>query len=59
MYAIVHEWVHAMYAHCDPNIPRINGKFRILRINVSPLCGISRISNHSDILLMRLFVSLQ
>jgi hypothetical protein len=28
MCAIVHKWVHAIGAHCNPNIPRINGKFR-------------------------------
>jgi hypothetical protein len=59
MCAIVHEWVHPIGAHCDPNIPRINGKFKILRINVSPLCGISRMSYHFDILLMLLFVPSQ
>jgi hypothetical protein len=26
---IVHECVYAIWAHYDPNIPRINGKFRI------------------------------
>jgi hypothetical protein len=51
MCAIVHEWVHAIYAHCDSNIHQINGKFRISWINVSPLCGISRMSYHSGILL--------
>jgi hypothetical protein len=55
----VHEWVHAICTHCDPNIPRINGKFRISQINVSPLCGISGISYHSDILLILLFVPSQ
>jgi hypothetical protein len=30
MCATVHKWVHAINAHYDPNIPRINGKFRIL-----------------------------
>jgi hypothetical protein len=29
MCATVHEWVHAIDAHCDPNIPQINDKFRI------------------------------
>jgi hypothetical protein len=29
MCATVQEWVHAIGAHCDPNIPRINGKFKI------------------------------
>jgi hypothetical protein len=59
MCAIVYEWVHAIGAHCDPNIPRINGKFRISRINISPLCSISMMSYHSGILLMLIFVSSQ
>jgi hypothetical protein len=59
MCAVAHEWVHTICAHCDPNIPRINGKFRILWINVSPLCGISKMSYHSGILLMLLFVPSQ
>jgi hypothetical protein len=42
-------------AHCDPNISQINDKFRIPQINISPLCGISRMS-HFGILLMLLFV---
>jgi hypothetical protein len=29
MCATIHEWVHAIGAHCNPNIPQINGKFRI------------------------------
>jgi hypothetical protein len=37
MCATIHEWVLAICAHCDPNIPRINGKFKISLINVSPL----------------------
>jgi hypothetical protein len=59
MFAIVHEWVHAIYAHCSPNIPRIFGKFLILWINVLSLCGINRMSYQFDILLMLLFVPLQ
>jgi hypothetical protein len=30
MCGIVHEWVHAIYAQYDPNIPQIFCKFRIL-----------------------------
>jgi hypothetical protein len=41
------------------NIPQINGKVRISRINVSVLCGISKMSYHSSILLMLLFVPSQ
>jgi hypothetical protein len=59
MCATVHEWIHVIDAHCDPNIPQINGKFRISRINVSLLCDISMMSYHSDILLMLLFVPTQ
>jgi hypothetical protein len=59
MCATVHEWVHAISAHWNPNIPQINGKYRILWINISPLCGISRLSYHSSILLMLLFVPSQ
>jgi hypothetical protein len=59
MCAIVHEWVHTICAQCDPNIPQINGKFRISQINASPLCGISMMSYHSGILLMLFFVSSQ
>jgi hypothetical protein len=59
MCATVHEWVHAIDAHCDSNIPRINVKFRISRINVLSLCGISRMSYHSIILVMLLFVPSQ
>jgi hypothetical protein len=29
MCVIVQERIHATDAHCDPNIPRINGEFRI------------------------------
>jgi hypothetical protein len=29
MCATIHEWVYAISVYCDPNIPRINGKFRI------------------------------
>jgi uncharacterized protein YqhQ len=29
MCATVHEWVHAICAHCDPNIPQINSKFSL------------------------------
>jgi hypothetical protein len=54
MCAIVQEWVHDICAHCDPNISRINDKFSISQINVSPLCGISKMSYHSSILLMLL-----
>jgi hypothetical protein len=28
MCATVHDWVHAIGAHYDPNIPQINGKFQ-------------------------------
>jgi hypothetical protein len=59
MCATGQKWVHAISAHCNPNIPRINGKFRILRINVVSLYGISRMSYHSNILLMLPFVSSQ
>jgi hypothetical protein len=59
MCATIHEWVYVIGAHCDPNNPWINGKFRISRINVLPLCGISMMSYHSDVLLMLLFVSSQ
>jgi hypothetical protein len=59
MCATVDKWVHAIGAHYDPNIPRTNGKFRILRINVLLLCGINMMSYHSSILLMLLFVPLQ
>jgi hypothetical protein len=55
-HVLVHEWVHAIYAHCNHIISRINGKLRISRINVSPLCGISRMSYHAGILLMLLFM---
>jgi hypothetical protein len=51
MCSIVHIWVHAICARCDPNIPQINGNFKISRINVSLLCGINRMSYHSDMLL--------
>jgi hypothetical protein len=30
MCATIHEWVHAIDTHCDPNIPQSNDKFRIL-----------------------------
>jgi hypothetical protein len=59
MCATVHEWVHTICAHYDPNIPQINGKFRNSQINISPLCGISKMAYHSDILLMLLFVPSQ
>jgi hypothetical protein len=59
MCATIHEWVHAISAHCDPNIPQVNGKFMISQINVSPLCGINMIFYHSGILLMLLFVPSQ
>jgi hypothetical protein len=59
MCATIHEWVHDICSHCDPNIPQISGIFRILRINVLPLCGISRMSYHSGILIMLLFVPSQ
>jgi hypothetical protein len=52
----VHKWIQVINAHYDPNISRISGKLRISRINVSPLCGISRMSYHSSNLLMLLFV---
>jgi hypothetical protein len=44
MYATVQERIHTISAHCDHNISRINDKFRISRINVLLLCGISRMS---------------
>jgi hypothetical protein len=59
MCAIVHKWIHAICAHCDPNIPRIFGKFRILWIIVLPLCGFNKMSYQSGILLMLLFVPSQ
>jgi hypothetical protein len=59
MCATIYEGVHSIGAHCDPNILRINDKFRISQINVLPLCGIGRMSNHSDILLMLFFVPSQ
>jgi hypothetical protein len=33
MCATIQERIHAIGAHCDPNIPRINDKFIILQIN--------------------------
>jgi hypothetical protein len=57
--AIVYEWIYPICAHCNPNIPQIKGKFKISWINVSPLCDISRMSYHSDILLMLLFMPSQ
>jgi hypothetical protein len=59
MCSIVHEWVHVICAQCNPNISQIFGKFRISQINFSPLCGISRMSYQSSILLMLLFVPSQ
>jgi hypothetical protein len=50
MCSTVHVWVHAISAYHDLNIPRINDKFRISRINVLPLCGISMMSYHLSIL---------
>jgi hypothetical protein len=59
MYAIIHEWVHAICAHYNPNITRIFCKFRILWINILPLCGISSMSYHSGIMLMLLLMPSQ
>jgi hypothetical protein len=56
MCTTVQEMIQAIGAHCDPNIPRINGKFMISQINVLLLCGINMMSYHSGILLMLLFV---
>jgi hypothetical protein len=56
---IVHEWFHPIGVHYDHNISQINDKFRISRINVSPLCDISGMSYHFGILLMLRFVQLQ
>jgi hypothetical protein len=52
MCATVQERIHAIGAHCNPNISQINGKFKISRINVSPLCGISRMPSHQFWLLV-------
>jgi hypothetical protein len=59
MCAIVQERIHAIGAHCDPNIPWINSKFRISQINILPLCGIGRMSYHFGILFVLLFVPSQ
>jgi hypothetical protein len=59
MCATIQKRIHAIGARCDPNIPWINGKFGILQITISPLCGINMMSYHSGILLMLLFVPSQ
>jgi hypothetical protein len=59
MCSTVQERIHVIGAHFDPNISWINGKFKISQINVLPLCGISMMAYHSDILLMLLSVPSQ